>query len=329
MIRGEKMADKIILAGEPMGLFIAKSKGALEDVSEYSCAVAGAEFNVAVGLRRLGHRAGYCTKLGDDPFGRRIKKTMERNGIGTELLSWSKERSTGFMLKSMTAAGDPDIFYFRKNSAASTLCRDDIDRLDLTDYRWLHLTGIFPALSDSTREASFRLIERARENGMAVSFDPNLRPQLWGSKEKMVETINALAAKSDYIFPGAAEGRILTGSDNPEEIAAFYRRLGVKAVAVKVGKKGAYASQGSERFLVRGCPVKQVVDTVGAGDGFAAGIISALTEGLSLREAVRRGNAVGAVQITFRGDNEGLPTPEQLSEFLKESDKMFERGEGV
>lgn len=320
---------KVILAGEPMGLFIAKSVGALEDVSEFSCAVAGAEFNVAVGLHRLGHDVGYCTKLGDDPFGKRIKKVMEQNGIGTEMISWSKDHSTGFMLKSMKTAGDPDIFYFRKNSAASTLSREDVDKLDLSGYTWLHLTGILPALSEATREAAFRLIERARENNMTVSFDPNLRPQLWSSKEQMIETINMLASKSDYIFPGVSEAKILAGTDDPDEIAAFYHRLGVKTVIIKVGKKGAYASTGSESFTVRGCPVKKVIDTVGAGDGFAAGIISALLEGLPLKEALRRGNAVGARQITFRGDNEGLPTREELEAFLEESDRMYERGEGV
>lgn len=329
MIGRKSMPNKVLLAGEPLGLFIAKSEGALEDVSEYSCAVAGAEFNVAVGLSRLGHTVGYFTKLGDDPFGKRIRKTMERNGIGTELVSWSGERSTGFMLKSMTAAGDPDIFYFRRNSAAASISRADIDRLDLSGYGWLHLTGILPALSASAREAAFRLIARAHENRMTVSFDPNLRPQLWRSREEMVKTINALAAESDLIFPGAAEGRVLAGSENPEEITAFYRGLGVKTVAVKTGKKGAYVSSGGECFQVRGCPVKKVVDTVGAGDGFAAGIISALEEGLSLREAVRRGNAVGAIQVTFRGDNEGLPTREALQAFLKESDEMAERGRGV
>lgn len=321
------MSEKIMLAGEPLGLFIAQTEGPLDEVSEYSCAVAGAEFNVAVGLSRLGHPVGYLTKLGQDPFGKRIKKVMEQNGIGTELMTWSEERSTGFMLKSKVA-GDPEIFYFRKNSAASTLSREDIDRVDLSGYRWLHLTGILPALSASTREAAFRLIERARENGMTVSFDPNLRPQLWESREEMVRVINALAAKSDYVFPGSAEGLILAGSDRPEEICAFYRRLGVGTVVVKVGKKGAYAASGEESFLVPGCPVKEVVDTVGAGDGFAAGTISALMEGLPLFDAVRRGNAVGAVQITFRGDNEGLPTKEQLAAFLVESKKLEESGQG-
>lgn len=318
------MSKAIMLVGEPLGLFIAKSEGALDEVTEYSCAVAGAEFNVAVGLRRLGHPVGYLTKLGLDPFGKRIQKVMQQNGIGTENMSWSSERSTGFMLKSMVSSGDPEIFYFRKNSAASTLSRADVDAVDLSGYGWLHLTGIFPALSPATREASFRLIERARENGMTVSFDPNLRPQLWASREEMVETINALAFRSDLVFPGAAEGLILAGSDKPEEISAFYRGKGVKTVVVKVGKKGAYADNGKEAFLVPGCPVKKVVDTVGAGDGFAAGTISAMAEGLPLWDCAKRGNAVGGIQITFRGDNEGLPTREQLKAFLEESAKLKE-----
>ncbi len=313
------MSNKIMLVGEPLGLFIAQTEGPLEEVSEYSCAVAGAEFNVAVGLRRLGHPVGYLTKLGRDPFGKRIKIVMANNEISTELMTWSEDHSTGFMLKSMVSSGDPEIFYFRKNSAASTLSREEIDKVNLTDYRWLHLTGIFPALSASTEEAVLRLIDRARENGMAVSFDPNLRPQLWSSRENMTETINALAAKSDIVFPGAAEGKILTGSDDPEEICDFYLKKGVKTVVVKMGAKGAYAAQSGKSFFVPGFPVEKVVDTVGAGDGFAAGAISALMESLTLQEAVKRGNAVGAIQVMFRGDNEGLPTREQLQDFLQQA----------
>lgn len=101
-----------------MGLFIAQEEGELSDVSGYSMAVAGAEFNVAVGLARLNLPVTYLTRLGEDPFGQKIVRTLQRNGIGSEFVSFSKERSTGFMLKSKVSTGDPKIFYFRKGSAA-------------------------------------------------------------------------------------------------------------------------------------------------------------------------------------------------------------------
>lgn len=305
-----------MLVGEPMGLFIAQSEGRLEDVTGYSMAIAGAEFNVAVGLARLGHPVSYLTRLGDDPFGRRIVHALEENHIGSELVDWTKDRSTGFMLKSRVRTGDPEIFYFRRGSAASALSSEQIDGTDFSGYRMVHLTGILPALSPAAREAAFRLIDRAREHDMTVSFDPNLRPQLWESRETMVETVNALAARADYVFPGESEGGILCGSTDPEAISDFYLNLGAKAVVTKVGSKGAYLAEPCRRALIPGFRVEKVVDTVGAGDGFAAGIISALMEGRTLDEAVRRGNAVGAIQVMNVGDNDGLPTRAELASFM-------------
>lgn len=310
------MKQGVILIGEPMGLLIAQEEGPLDSVSGFSLAVAGAEFNVAVGLSRLGNKAAYMTKLGHDPFGQRIFRAIEGNQIGTELVSWSDTRPTGFMMKGRVSKGDPSIFYFRKGSAASTLSVEDVECLPFDDYGFLHLTGILPPLSDSTREASFYLMDKAREHGLTISFDPNLRPQLWPDQETMAQVINALAARADYVFPGTAEGKLLMGSSDPEEINRFYLELGVKTVITKCGSKGAYVSTPEGSFWSEGFRVEKVVDTVGAGDGFAAGTIHGILEDLSLPEAVRIGNAVGAMQVMNRGDNEGLPTPEQLQAFL-------------
>jgi 2-dehydro-3-deoxygluconokinase len=120
------------------------------------------------------------------------------------------------------------------------------------------------------------------------------------------------------ILPGVAEGLTLTGSADPEEIADFYLKLGVKVVIVKVGDKGAFVKTQGEAYTVPGFKVSKVVDTVGAGDGFAVGIISGLLEKLSLRDAVIRGNAIGSLQVMVPGDNEGLPHREELAKYLKE-----------
>lgn len=299
-----------------MGLFIAQEEGELSDVSGYSMAVAGAEFNVAVGLARLNLPVTYLTRLGEDPFGQKIVRTLQRNGIGSEFVSFSKERSTGFMLKSKVSTGDPKIFYFRKGSAASTLSKEDVDRMDFSGYGFVHLTGIFPALSESTKEASFYLIKKAREHGLTVSFDPNLRPQLWPDTETMVQTLNEFAALSDYVLPGEAEGELLCGDRDPRKIGQFYLERGAKAVVTKMGSRGAYLMTEQDQELVPGFSIEKVVDTVGAGDGFAAGILSALMEGKNLYEAVRRANAVGAIQVTSIGDNDGLPSRAQLAGFM-------------
>ena len=311
------MKSGLILVGEPMGLLIAQSEGSLDSVSGYSLAVAGAEFNVAVGTARLEHKVSYMTKLGNDPFGKRIIKVLEDNKIGSEFVSFSTDKPTGFMLKGRTSHGDPDIFYFRKGSAASTLSEDDVEKIDMSAYTNIHLTGILPALSEDTKKATFKLIKKAKKQGLYISFDPNLRPQLWKSQEDMIKTINELASYADLVLPGQAEGKILMGSDDAKEINDFYLNNGAKICVTKCGSKGALVStKDGESYMVEGYKVEKVVDTVGAGDGFATGVITGLMENLSLKDAVKRGTAIGAIQVMSRGDNEGLPTREQLSNYM-------------
>ena len=309
---------KIILMGEPMGLFMANETGPLSKVNTFTASIAGAEYNVAVGLARLGHTPAYCTRLGFDPLGERIIDGMRQNHIATDLVTQVPGELTGFMMKSSTDQGDPDIAYYRKGSAASRLSAHDIDKLDLYGCERLHVTGIFPAVSESALAATRRLMARAKALELPISFDPNLRPQLWESEKKMTATLNSLAQGVETVLPGLGEGKLLTGQDTPEAVAAFYHRLGVKNVVVKLGKDGAYYSEkDGQSGYSPAFPVKKLVDTVGAGDGFAAGVISALAEGETLEEAAFRGNAIGAIQITHKSDNEGLPTREQLARIIQ------------
>ena len=207
---------KIILMGEPMGLFMANETGPLSEVSSFTASIAGAEYNVAVGLARLGHTPAYCTRLGFDPLGERILNGMRKNGIATDLVMQTETAQTGFMMKGFTQQGDPDIAYYRKGSAASQLTTHDIDGLDLSGCERLHVTGIFPAVSDSALAATKRLMRRAEALELPISFDPNLRPQLWPSEKQMIATLNSLAQGVETVLPGIGEGKLLTGRDTPE-----------------------------------------------------------------------------------------------------------------
>jgi 2-dehydro-3-deoxygluconokinase len=190
---------------------------------------------------------------------------------------------------------------------------DDIDSAWLLSARHLHATGVFPALSASTLALARRSMDIMRAAGRSVSFDPNLRPALWASPALMVETINDLAARADWVLPGLEEGRLLTGEHSAEGIADFYRRRGAKLVVVKLGADGAWFDAEAGKGRVPGLPVDKVVDTVGAGDGFAVGVISALLAGLDVPAAVRRGAWIGARAVQVPGDSEGLPTRAELA----------------
>jgi dehydrogluconokinase len=219
---------------------------------------------------------------------------------------------TGFQLKSRTEDGsDPAVEYFRRGSAASHLSPHSIVP-QLLNARHLHATGIPPALSETARQMSFELMTRMREAGRSVSFDPNLRPSLWASEQQMISEINRLAALAHWVLPGLSEGRLLTGFDDPADIAAFYLDQGAEAVAIKLGPHGAYYRTQQDQGFVAGVPVQTVIDTVGAGDGFAVGMISALLENHSFADAVQRANWIGSRAVQSRGDMEGLPTRAEL-----------------
>lgn len=312
----------VVTVGEAMVVFAAQTPGPLEEAKAFVRSAAGAELNVAVGLSRLGLRVGYVSRLGRDSFGRHLSAVLDREGIDRRHVVVDDAHPTGFMLKSRADDGsDPRVEYHRRGSAASRLSVAD----DPPDYcarsRHLHLTGISAAISDSARELVFRMAAEARAAGRSVSFDPNLRPSLWPSERAMADCLNRLAAASDWVMPGLAEGRLLTGRQSPEAIADFYLAAGAECVVVKLGPQGAfYASAAAGRGTVAGYPVASVVDTVGAGDGFAVGLISGRLEGLPLADAVARGNAIGARVVQFPGDCDGLPNRAQLASIVEPRD---------
>lgn len=313
--------SEFLTIGEPIALFASTEEDkSLKDARQFQKFLAGAEVNVAVGVSRYGHSTQYISALGEDPFGNFIVDQLNKNNIGTDFISSTSDYWTAFQLKDRVSKGDPSIHYFRKGSAAAHFEKEILDKIDFSEVKFAHLSGIFPAISEQALDSFKYFVELLEKNNVRTTFDPNLRPQLWESREKMVETINELATHADIILPGINEGEILMGSRDPEEIADFYLNNGLhtEAVVVKLGEEGAFVKEkNGNKFTVAGFDVANVVDTVGAGDGFAAGVISALIEGESLESAVIRGNATGALAVQSPGDNDGYPTKEELNKFLE------------
>jgi len=306
----------VITIGEAMAMFVATKTGELSAVDHFIKRVAGAELNVATGLARLGLKVGWVSRVGNDSFGQFVLDTLENEGIETAGVTLDGRYPTGFQLKSKVTDGtDPIVEYFRKGSAASHLSVEDFNPIWFTAARHLHLSGVAAALSAS----SYALLDHAagamKAAGKTISFDPNLRPVLWKSEAEMVEKLNHLAFQADWVLPGVKEGQILTGEKTPEGIADFYLNRGVKAVILKTGADGAwFKTADGEQGAVAAVKVENVVDTVGAGDGFAVGVVSALLEGKTLQQAITRGNIIGSLAIQVQGDSEGLPTRQQLGE---------------
>ena len=306
----------VITIGEAMAMFVATETGELADVEHFIKRVAGAELNVATGLARLGLRVAWVSRVGNDSFGRFVLHQLAKENIDAQGVTIDDRYPTGFQLKSRVEDGtDPTVEYFRKGSAASHLSTEDFNAPYFYSARHLHVSGVAAALSATSLELLNHTVRMMKAEGKTISFDPNLRPVLWKSEAEMVEKLNQLAFQADWVLPGLKEGVILTGQTTPEGIADFYLERGVKAVVLKTGADGAWFKTASgEQGAVAAVKVDTVVDTVGAGDGFAVGVISALLEGKTLEQAVRRGNTIGSLAIQVPGDSEGLPTRAQLGE---------------
>ena len=304
----------VALFGEAMLLLVADRPGPIEHAQAFHKRTAGAETNVAIGLARLGLRVGWASRLGTDSMGRSLIATMKGEGIDCSHVICDASQKTGFQFKGrVTDGSDPPVEYHRKGSAASHMGPADIDEAWLRSARHLHATGVFAAISDISLQAALRCMDVMRAAGRTISFDPNLRPTLWSSTDTMRHWINELASRADWVLPGLEEGLLLTGDGSPEGIARFYRQRGAKLVVVKLGADGAYYdSDTAGTGRIEGFPVREVIDTVGAGDGFAAGVVSALLEGRSVPDAVRRGAWIGARAVQVLGDTEGLPTRAEL-----------------
>lgn len=305
----------VVTLGETMVVMDPDETGSLKYIYRFNKKLAGAESNVAIGLSRLGFKTGWISRLGDDPHGEYIRSFIMGEGVDTSQVKIIPGVVTGVFFKEIRELEETKVYYYRKNSAASTMEPEDLDEGYIAQAKYLHITGITPALSESCYRTILRAIEIAQDNDVKIVIDPNLRFKLW-SKEKMTKVILGLFQKADIVLPGIAEGETLLGTSNPEEIAKKIMNLGPKKVIVKLGSKGSLAADKNTMEYVKGFKVERVVDPIGAGDGFAAGFIAGQLKGYDLIKSTELANAVGAFAVTVRGDVEGLPKAEELQVFM-------------
>ncbi|OAS84737.1 MULTISPECIES: sugar kinase [Metabacillus] len=301
----------VVTIGETMVLFTPNTTGFMRYANQFSMKFGGAESNVAIGLARLGHQVGWISKVGNDEFGKALVSFIKGEGVDVSRVKVDQTLPTGIYFKELRRANDVRVYYYRRGSAASALSKVDLDGEYIAKAKYLHVTGITPALSDSCEDTILEAIEIAKMNGVQVVFDPNLRRKLW-SEEKARSVLLNIASKADIVLPGISEGEFMFGESDPKKIAECYLNNGASTVVVKLGAKGASYYTNKDYEFVPGYPVDQVVDPVGAGDGFAAGFLSGLLKGLCLQDAVKQANAVGAFVTTVNGDVEGLPDAEEI-----------------
>jgi len=308
----------VVGIGETMVLFSPEANGAIRYARKFSSRCAGAETNTLIGLARLGHKTGWISKIGNDELGEFIITAIRGEGVDTSMVTRDSSAPTGIFFKGVVNEKDVRMYYYRKGSAASKMTCDDIDKQYISKAKYLYITGITPALSQSCYDSIFYAIKIAKENGVKIVFDPNIRYKLWDSTFAR-ETILKLSSMADIVLPGLSEGKFVFGDKDYKLIARDFINNGASQVIIKLGEKGAYYISGDDQGLIPGVKIKNVVDPVGAGDGFAAGVLSGLLDGLSLKESISIGCTIGAIVTTVNGDIEGLPDRETLKNYMKSS----------
>ena len=309
------MTMEVVTLGEPLAAFLAVEPVALADVGTYRLYVAGAESNLAIGLARLGHAVAFVGRVGDDGLGTAILRRLRGEGVDVAGLGVEPGTQTGIMIRERRAFGPSEVTYRRLDSAGSRLAPDDLARSGgLRGARWVHLTGITPALSGSARAAVDSAIDEARRAGATVSFDVNLRRRLW-SADVAAPVLAAIARRADVVFGSPDELELVAGGpDAPARLLDD----GVSLVVTKSGPDGASSLDAAGKAIVAPAfPLRAVIDPVGAGDAFCAGFIAARLEGHEIEQAIDWGAACGAAVAAVEGDVDGLPTRAELGRILE------------
>ena len=313
---------EVITIGETMVCFSPDASAPLRYVDHYHRRIAGAESNLAIGLSKLGHRAAWVSRLGDDEFGRYVQNAVRAEGVDTEGVRFDGENPTGLMFKE-TSRGETRVYYYRRGSAASAMSPEDLDESLFRGAKLLHITGITPVLSEGCRDTVFYAVELAKKYGLKISFDPNIRRKLWGDRDYS-PMIRTLCGGSHILLMGRDEAGVLYGMTEPE---ALFQRIfsednEVETVVVKDGANGAWAANRAETVFLKPEPCR-CVDPVGAGDAFNAAFLAGVLEGQSLVDCGRMGAVAGAMATETDGDTEGYPDRRKLQRILENRAQIY------
>jgi 2-dehydro-3-deoxygluconokinase len=300
----------LVTLGETMGLLVQDEAGRAGPGAAFRLSFAGAESNVAIGVRRLGVPATWISRLGDDPTGAMIARELRAEQV--EIRAGRGPGPTGMMLRWRSGQGRTVVDYYRRESAASALAPADVGDELVAAAAVLHVTGITPALGAGPAAAVAHAVDVARAAGVVVAFNVNYRRTLW-SAEDAATALRPLAERADVVLAGRDEAALLLGTAGaePEVLAEALAGAGPSQVVVTLGRDGYAACIDGGSW--RGCqdPV-EAVDPVGAGDAFAAGYLADLMVGRPPEERLRTGAACGAFAVGVKGDWEALPTRADL-----------------
>ncbi|MBS7653865.1 MAG: sugar kinase [Candidatus Bathyarchaeia archaeon] len=302
--------------GEPMVEFCATDVGRIKDVYIFRRGWGGDTSNFIVAVARLGVKAGYICRIGNDEFGKSFLELWHNEGIDVSQVIIEEGGFTAVYFISLLPGGGHDFTYYRKNSAASHFSPSDLNPDYLSGIKVFHSSGISMAISESCRETVFKAVEIVKANGGIFSFDVNFRPKLW-PPQIAKPYIEKIMVKADLIFMSKEDASLLYGDTETDKIIKrIYSFAKPKVFVIKMGGEGCLILNDKEKIDVPSFKVN-VVDTTGAGDAFDGAFIVGLLEGKALEEIGIFANAVGALTTTALGAVAPIPRRRDVEDFLR------------
>ncbi len=276
--------------------------------------------NVVIAAARAGARTAYLSCVGADPFGTRLLELWSEEGVDTRGVERDAQAPTGIYFVTHGAQGH-EFSYYRAGSAASRMTPAWLQAGPaaqiIASARFLHVSGISLAISDSACETVYTAMQLAREAGTRVSFDSNLRLKLWPI-DRARACIAQAVALCDLFLPSLEDMVALTGLDDPDAIADWGHALGAPQVVLKLGAQGVLLSERGQDRLRLSAHRVPLVDATGAGDCFCGNLLARLGAGDSLAQAARYANAAAALAVQDWGAVAPLPHPGAVRDLLNQ-----------
>lgn len=306
------MSIDILAFGEAMVEFNQQP----DDPTRYLQGFGGDTSNFCIAAARQGARTGYITAVGEDSFGERLMALWTQERVDTRHVRIDPEAPTGVYFVSHDTHGHR-FDYLRAGSAASRYSHDQLPQQAIADARFLHLSGISLAISNSACDSGLAAMEHARKAGVRVTLDTNLRLRLW-SLARARGIMREAFSLTDVCLPSWDDITVLTGLDDRDAIVDHLLGYGIGVIALKLGEEGSYVATPDARTLVPPHPVRPL-DATGAGDCFGGSFVARLAAGDTPFDAARYANIAAALSTTGYGAVAPIPSGDTVLARLAQS----------
>ncbi|XP_039127530.1 probable fructokinase-6, chloroplastic isoform X2 [Dioscorea cayenensis subsp. rotundata] len=312
--------SKVVCFGEMLIDFVPTTSGlSLAEAPAFKKAPGGAPANVAVGIARLGGSSAFIGKVGEDEFGYMLADILKENNVNNQGMHFDPGARTALAFVTLRKDGEREFMFYRNPSADMLLEEGELDLDIITQAKIFHY-GSISLITEPCKSAHIAAAKAAKDAGVLLSYDPNLRLPLWPSAESAREGIFSIWEAADIIKISEEEISFLTKGEDPYDDAVVRKLFhpNLKLLLVTEGQYGCRYYSEDFQGRIGGLKV-DAVDTTGAGDAFVAGILSQVADDFSLlqdegklRKALMFANACGGLTVMERGAIPALPTREAV-----------------